>query len=588
MLKSPNTVSKAKFWIIIAFVVAAHSVLAYRFFQLQILEYELYSKRAESNRIRAMSIPAPRGLILDRHGEIIVDNYPTYILFGIGVEIRDKEKNFAVISRTTGIDTSILKKNYKNYYRNRFLPTILAKDLTISQLSRLEEAKNDLSGIIYKQYPERIYNPKIRASHVLGYLKEIDHDMIQKKVSLGDYEFGDLIGWTGLEQEYEPTLRGEKGVTYYQVDAYGREAGKLEGQKDILPHLGKNIVTTLDISVQQMLETEFKGKSGVGIVSHPETGGILAYVSAPDYKPDLFTGLISNADWQTVIADSNRPLLNRVSNGTYPPGSIFKMVVAAELLEKDLFSPQEEVFCSGSYEFYDRTFGCWNEYGHGKTDLEQAIVQSCDVYFYHMIQKVKLNDLAAMAKQFGFGLETHLDLPAEMKGRMPNRQFMNKLYGRWGWAQGALLNMAIGQGEILVTPLQMVAYTNLLATRGNAPKLHLVQPHDSNIKKPNIRPSTWRLIQKYMRNIVTHPKGTGRRSDPKIPGLKIFGKTGTSENPHGEPHAWYIAYGENDGEMISVVIMIENGGSGGEVAAPFARKVFNQYFGKSPPKLAKS
>ena len=156
----------------VAFVIAVHAVLAYRFFQLQILDFELYSERAESNRIRAMSIPAPRGLILDRHGEIIVDNYPTYILYGIGAEIGDKEKNFNVISRTTGIDTSILFKNYKNYYRNRFLPTRLAKDLTISQLSRLEEAKNNLSGIIYKQFPERIYNPKIRASHVLGYLKK--------------------------------------------------------------------------------------------------------------------------------------------------------------------------------------------------------------------------------------------------------------------------------------------------------------------------------------------------------------------------------------------------------------------------------
>jgi len=588
VLKSPNTVSKSKYWTMVAFVIAVHAVLAYRFFQLQILDFELYSERAESNRIRAMSIPAPRGLILDRHGEIIVDNYPTYILYGIGAEIGDKEKNFNVISRTTGIDTSILFKNYKNYYRNRFLPTRLAKDLTISQLSRLEEAKNNLSGIIYKQFPERIYNPKIRASHVLGYLKEIDQEMIQEQIFMGDYEYGDLVGWSGLEQEYEPVLRGKKGVTYFQVDTYGREAGRLEDQGDLLSHPGKNITTTLDVSLQEMLETEFKGKSGVGIVSRPATGGILAYVSAPDYKPDLFTGLISNTDWQTVIADSNRPLLNRAANGTYPPGSIFKMVVLAELLEKNLVSPQEEVFCSGSYEFYDRTFGCWNEFGHGKTDLEQAIVQSCDVYFYHMIQKVKLNDLAAMAKQFRIGLETQVDLPAEMKGRMPDRQFMNRLYGRWGWAQGALLNMSIGQGEILVTPLQMAAYTHLLATSGNVPKLHLVKPKEGNHQKPNISPSTWRFIQKYMRNVVVHPKGTGRRSDPKISGLKISGKTGTSENPHGEPHAWFIAYGEKDGDMISVVIMIENGGSGGEVAAPLARKVFQHYFNPVPSKLAKS
>ena len=572
----------------ITFVIILHSVLAFRFFQLQILDFEFYNKRADSNRIRAISLPASRGLILDRHGEIIVDNYPTYILYGIGAEIRDKQKNYKVISHSIGIDTSILKKNYKNYYRNRFLPTRLVKDLTIEQLSRLEEAKNDLSGIMYKQFPERIYNPKIRASHVLGYLKEMDQEMIQKMVSNGDYESGDLVGWSGLEQEYETTLKGDKGVEYFQVDAYGREAGKLEGEENILSSPGNNISTTLDVSLQQLIEKEFRGKKGVGIVSDPRTGGILAYVSAPDYKPDLFTGLISNSDWQEVISDPNRPLLNRVANGTYPPASIFKMVVALALLEKNLISPQTEVFCTGSYEFYDRTFGCWSEFGHGKIDLEQAIVQSCDVFFYQAIQKIKLNELAEFAKQFGFGYETNIDLPAEMKGRMPDRAFMNRLYGRWGWSQGAMLNISIGQGEILVTPLQMAAYTNILATKGNTHPLYMVQAKDDFIVKPIVRNQSWNLIQKYMRKVISDPKGTGRRSDPKIPGLKISGKTGTSENPHGEPHAWFIAFGEKDGAMISVVILIENGGHGGEVAAPMARKIFKQYFEDDKTKLVNS
>ncbi|HIB34727.1 MAG TPA: hypothetical protein EYO27_06945, partial [Candidatus Marinimicrobia bacterium] len=191
MLKSTNSVPKSKFWIMTGVVMMLHLVLVYRFFQLQILNFELYSKRAESNRIRAISLPAPRGLILDRHGEIIVDNYPTYILYGIGAEIRDKQKNYEIISRTTGIDITILEKNYNNYYRNQFLPARLAKDLTIKQLSRLEEEKNNLSGIVYKQYPERIYNKKIRASHVLGYLKEIDQNMVQEMALKGKYEFSD-------------------------------------------------------------------------------------------------------------------------------------------------------------------------------------------------------------------------------------------------------------------------------------------------------------------------------------------------------------------------------------------------------------
>jgi len=195
--------------------------------------------------------------------------------------------------------------------------------------------------------------------------------------------------------------------------------------------------------------------------------------------------------------------------------------------------------------------------------------------------------LAEVAKQFGFGLETYIDLPSELKGIMPTRQFMNRLYGRWGWAQGALLNMAIGQGEILVTPLQMARYINMLATKGKTRTLHIVQNKNHNIPEPDISIGSWNLIQDYMSKVVTAPKGTGRRSNPKIPGLKIWGKTGTAENPHGEPHAWYIAYGEKDGEMISVVILLENGGHGGEVATPLARNVFKHYFNSNKIKLAK-
>lgn len=586
VLRSANIVPKSKFWFLAGFIIFLHCILAYRFFQLQVLDHDEYSRRAENNRIRVTSIPAPRGLILDRHGEIIVDNYPTYILSAIGSEIVNKEKNYEVISTAIGIDTATLKKNYKNYYRNQFLPTRLAKDLTIEQLSRLEEAKDEVTGIIYSQFPERIFNPKIRASHVLGYLKEIDQGMIKGMGYQSNYQHGDLMGWSGLERQYEHRLRGEKGVAYYQVDAFGREAGYVDGHEKILPNPGNNIHTTLDVSLQALLESEFKKKKGTAIVSNPKTGGILAYVSAPDYKPDLFTGMISNKDWQTVIADPNRPLLNRVTNGTYPPGSIYKMVVGVELLEKRLVTMDWSVFCSGDYEFYDRTFRCWNEYGHGKINLEQAIVQSCDVYFYQAIQNVDIDDLAYRSKQLLYGIQTAIDLPTEMKGRVPNRQFMNKLYGRYGWSKGAMLNLSIGQGELLVTPLQMVAYVNLLATRGKTYPLHLVHKQETMIEAPSIRNETWRLIKDYMELTITQSKGTGRRSNPKIPGLIIGGKTGTAENPHGEPHAWFIAYGEKDGEMITITIMIENGGHGGEVAAPVAKKVFQHYFGPIITKLA--
>ncbi len=589
MLKSANSISKIQYWFTVFIILFFHIVLIYRFFQLQILNHDLYTKQADNNRIRALSLPSPRGLILDRNGAIIVDNFPTYIIYGIDAEIINKEKNYDIINKTTGIDISILKKNYTNYFKNKFLPVRLAKDLTILQLSRLEEKKHDLSGIIYKQFPERIFNDEIRASHVLGYLKEFDSEMlINANDNNNDYQLGDLVGWSGIEKQYESTLKGNKGVSYYQVDAFGRETEKIELSNSILPVPGKNILTTLDISLQSFIESEFKGKKGVVIVSKPKTGEILSLLSSPDYKPDLFTGLVSNDTWKEVINDPDKPLLNRASNGLYPPGSIFKMIVILELLEKKIVSPDWSVICTGSYEYFDSVHRCWDENGHGKINMEQSIVQSCDIYFYEAVQKIKLDDLYLRAQQFGYGKRSNLDLPSEMTGRMPNRDFMNKLYGKWGWSKGALLNIAIGQGEILSTPIQMSNYINLIATNGDTYPVHLVKSNINKLYQPEADLEHWKIIQNAMREVVVGPKGTGKLSDPKIPGLIIYGKTGTAENPHGDPHAWYITYGEKNGEMISIVVLIENGGSGGTNATPISKKIYNFYFNPNKSNFAKN
>ena len=581
MLKSPNIVSKARLWVFYTFVVFVHFLIIARFFKIQILDNEKYSKRAQSNYVRALSLPAPRGLILDRNGEIIVDNYPTYVLYAIGAEIKNKNKNYSIISKSTGIDTSVLSKNFKNNFRSRFLPTRIAKDLTIEQLSKLEEQKNNLSGIIYKQFPERIYHPKVKATHALGYLKEVDKDMIDN-LKIAKYTYGDLVGWAGIEKQYESSLRGNKGVSYYQVDAFGREAGAVEEYDDLISQPGNNIITTLDLDLQNLVEDLYKDKKGAVVVSKPKTGEVLVYVSSPDYNPDLFTGLVSNKDWQTVVSDPDRPLLNRVSNGLYPPGSIYKMIVAIELLEKKLIDKNWTSFCKGEYEFYDRAHKCWDKSGHGAVNVESAIAQSCDVFFYEAIQKVRLDDLEKRSMAFAHGIPTNIDLPSEMKGKVPNRKYMNKLHGRYGWSTGAMLNISIGQGEILVTPLQMAAYTNILATRGISKTLHLVKPEsNSELTSISVSSKTWDIIHNSMKQVVYGNKGTGKLSDPKIPGVIVSGKTGTAENPHGETHAWYIGFANYDNiDMISVVVLVENGGGGGSVASPIAKEIFKKYNNK--------
>ncbi len=589
MLRVENLVPRTRYWVANGVLFLVMILLAGRFYYLQVYLHRDFSLKADINRIRAVTIPAPRGLILDRNGEILVDNYPTYILYGITSEMRSINQKFSLISRVTGIDTSILYKNYHNYYQSRFVPTQLAKDLTFKQLSRIEESKDKLDGVVYKQFPERIYNRRVHAAHVLGFLREIDSRTLKKLDGSGKYEIGDLIGWNGLEKQYESILRGTKGVNYYQVDALGREAGLVPNQGRILPEPGKNLRTTLDINLQSLLEREFRDYRGAAIVSNPVTGEILAFVSSPDYPPDLFRGLVAEEDWNAILKDPDRPLLNRITNGTYPPGSTFKMVVAAALMEQGLASSNYTVNCTGSYTLGDRTFGCWNPTGHGEVDLEQAIVQSCNVFFYKAVQQLGINTLASVARSFGFGSRTHIDLPSESVGQVPDRNYMNHLYGKWGWAKGNLLNIAVGQGEVLVTPLQMMVYINQLATKGHAPYLHLTESVSEIYPfyaAPLLKKGTWQRLERYMEEVINDPKGTGRAANPHLPGVEIAGKTGTAENPHGEPHAWFIGYGKKGAEILSVVLLIENGGHGGVVAAPIAQKVFKQFFHPEPETMA--
>ena len=228
-----------------------------------------------------------------------------------------------------------------------------------------------------------------------------------KNMEKGNYAFGDLVGWAGVEKQYEQVLRGQKGVSYYQVDVFGREAGKVETYEDVVSQPGLDLTTTLDINVQLLVENMFKDKKGAVIVSKPKTGEILSYMSSPDYSPDLFTGMVSSNEWQSIVSDPDRPLLNRVANGMYPPGSIYKMVVAIELLEKKHIDEDWNVSCKGEYEFYDRIHKCWDQNGHGKVDVKSAISQSCDVFFYEAIQQVRLNDIEKRSQQFLHGIPTN-------------------------------------------------------------------------------------------------------------------------------------------------------------------------------------
>ncbi|MFQ6614749.1 MAG: penicillin-binding transpeptidase domain-containing protein, partial [Fidelibacterota bacterium] len=406
MLKAENHIHPGRLWVANLVIILIMGSLIFRYFVIQIYNHEKYKTQAEVNRIRAVPLNAPRGLVFDRNGTLIVDNFPMYVLSVIPEELRDVGPIFQRIETYTNLDSAMLSRNYNKYFRSKYSPVRLAKDLSFLQISALEENRYDLPQIHYQKIPNRYYPSPVRLSHVLGYIKEVDPSAVADQNLNRKYNPGDMIGWQGLEKSYESILRGKDGVQFYEVDAYGREMGQLPGQPGSEPIPGQDITLTIDLDLQQEAESLMQGKSGALILSDPVTGEILAAVSVPNYAPDLFSGSIRDEEWASVVDDSLKPLLNRLINGQYPPGSTFKIITTLLLMSEGVLDTSETFTCVGNYHFGDRVFHCWNEYGHGKVNLKKAVVQSCNVYFFNAIQRSSMDDLAQMTRDFGFGQVT--------------------------------------------------------------------------------------------------------------------------------------------------------------------------------------
>ena len=585
MLKSKNLVPRSRMLTAYLFISFVFLILLIRFAQIQLFEYKQYKKRADINSIRAAPVSAPRGMILDRNGHVLVDNFPTYILTALPNEINNN--NFSIISSCTGKDTLSLKSNFKRYYRGRFVPSRITKDLSFDELSCIEEHKHELMGVNYSQLAERSFPSKVGMSHVLGYVKEIDRSLLNNINTDIQYDVGDLIGWQGIEKQYEYLLKGTKGVSYSQVDAFGREVGSVKGIANIKAFPGKDLFTTIDLGLQKTMEKSMSKYKGVILITDPLTGEILSFVSSPDFSPEIFTGNTSLHEWRNLVNDPRKPLLNRITNGLYPPGSTFKMITAIALLEGLMIEDDEVIECSGIYQYGDRLFKCWKVSGHGKVNLDQAISQSCNIFFYQSVQRISMNRFINLCRNFGFGIKTGIDLPTELVGLLPTRDYMNKRYTSRGWSRGHLLNMALGQGDLLVTPIQLSVYINKIATNGKTFVPHFnLNKNPEPVSQINLKDQTWVNIQNYLFNTVNSVKGTGRAANPQMSGLKVYGKTGTAQNPHGDDHAWFVGYAEKGKKMVSIVLLIENGGSGGKIAAPLAGYAFKYIFNNNLDRIA--
>jgi len=549
---------------------------------LQIVDVQKYADLAKENRVRVEVLRAPRGAIYDRDGDLLADSAPSYAIvfrpFPAESLGRAQETQSPAwlerLASLVGLDSAEVRRRVQ-FANLTGQSAVLRRDAPFPTLAAVEETRAELPGLEVQMEPLRHYPHGTLAAHLLGYAGEIGGGELDSLAAAG-YRPGDLIGRTGVERSYEDYLRGKDGVEYVVVNARGRRVSTLKESGES-PVPGQDLVLTLDLDVQRALEDVMADvPRGAAVALDPRDGGILALVSRPVFDPNEFSHGLSHARWRELTGAGANPLLNRAIQGVYPPGSTFKVVtMTAGLVSGVVKRETRQAPCPGGLAFGGRWFGCWEKKGHGSLDLVGALQHSCDVYFYQLGRKLGLPRLEETARAFGLGARTGVDLPQEARGLIPSPAFYDRRWGVGRWPAGLLLNLGIGQGELLLTPLQLALMTAEVASDGRPLRPHLVRRvvgartfHTARPVQPGIAadPALWQTVHEALELAVT--AGTGGAA--RVPGVRVAGKTGTAQNPHGQDHALFVCYAPADSPRIALSFVIENAGHGGSVAAPRA------------------
>ncbi len=553
---------------------------------LQIVQRNKYLAHSNQNRIRRLRLEAPRGILYDRNGLVLLDNRPSYSLSAVPHEVKNNEQVLQFLSETLAEPVDKIKSRLKEA-DNPFFPIKLRRDIDYNLLVRLEERKLDLPGVVYEVETKRVYPASFKAPHLFGYMGEISKTELERRRSEGLVQ-GDLVGKTGFEKVHDRDLRGAPGYDFVEVDVIGREVRDIIGEGESAPIRGKDFYLTIDARLQALGDSLLYGKRGAIVMMDARDGGVLVICSKPDYDPEIFSGVLSNETWQALVNDPGKPLYDRVTQSGYPPGSTFKMVSVATALDEHKCSPEYTVNCHGGLTFGSKTFLCHGGKGHGPVSMIDALKVSCNSYFYNLGLMIGVDAWAETAVQFGFGQPTGIDLPNEEKGVLPDRRYLDRVFGPKGWSNGMMLNLAIGQGDLLTTPMQMAQYAMLIANRGWGYRPHLVlklydpiqrQMYKERIPKKEITavlPIAWDVIHEGMFRVVNAAGGTGQAS--RMQNVMVCGKTGTAQNPHGEPHAWFVGFAPAQNPLVAICVLMENVGGGGAYSAPLAGVMFNRYF----------
>ncbi|MDR1397076.1 MAG: penicillin-binding protein 2 [Desulfarculales bacterium] len=578
-------------------------ILLGRLWFLQLLQGEAFRFRSENNRIRTLDLPPPRGIIFDAKGRILADNQASFSLALIPEDVRDWELLARRLHTLAGInpeEITELQRLAKG--ASAFKPVRLRSNLDYTAMLLLETFRYELPGVTVLTEHRRNYPENEAMCHAIGYLAEINAQELQEPSRRGVYRQGDYLGRDGIERSWEEVLRGTRGYRQVEREANGRELGLIDEQP-ALP--GNNIILTLDLDLQKAAARAMGDEVGAVVAMNPQTGEILCLYSSPSYNLNQF-----GAIWQDLLRNEYHPLKNRAINGIYPPGSTYKIVMAAAGLAEKEVDANTTFHCSGEFTFGNHTFRCWRRGGHGSLNLRQALKYSCDVYFYRLGLKLGVERIAKYARAFGLGDATGIALPHEAQGLVPDPAWKMRRDGE-PWLEGDTVPLAIGQGANVTTPLQLVRMVSVIASKGlvvTPTIIKAVVPPGSGevIAEPPalayripVSSEHLELIHRGLVAVVNEPGGTAGRV--RLPGVTVAAKTGTSQvvsltraRSYGSKanipwkyrdHAIFVCYAPAEDPSIAISVVMEHGGGGGSDAAPVARHILETYFGLPPSPL---
>lgn len=589
--------------LLMGFIVLFASVLLFRLWYLQVAKGTYYNDLAENNRIRPIKIRPPRGVIYDRNGRPLVENVLTFDISIVPEDTPDLDATVERLAPIIGMGPGDIRRVLRDAepVRGQYEPVKLREEAPWEQIATVEAQQEDLPGVIVEPEHRRYYPYGGLASHQFGYIGKVTPRQRRKRQEV---DISLLVGQSGLEKTYDKLLLGKAGRRMLQVNAAGRKVKDLGIEE---PTPGRDLYLTIDLGVQRAAEDSLGERSGAVVALDPNSGEVLALVSHPTYDPNLFPRGISPADWERLSNDPSHPLYNRAIQSVYPPGSTFKIVVALAGLETGLIDPEETVTCGGSLRGGRRTFRCWKRSGHGKVDFHRALVESCDVYFYTMGDRIGFDIIAQYARKLGLGVPTGIPLADEKGGLVPTPAWKRKRTGEQ-WYQGDSYINAIGQGFVLVSPIQAAQMIAAVANGGIFYEPHLLKRtrnretgrerkfEPSKKRQAVFSPRTLEEVRKALIGVTTEPGGTAHGA--ATPLGTVAGKTGTAQviaqrvpgiklAEAMRDHAWFVAYAPAEQPQIAVAVLVEHGGHGGAAAAPVARKVIEEYLRNAGTKTAR-